>query len=984
MKLEKDTTVSHYKILKIIGKGGMGEVYLAEDTKLDRQVAIKFLSAEFSQDVEKLHRFIQEAKAASALNHPNILTVYEIGEYEGNNYIVTEFIAGKPLNEVLKKEPLETEKAINFAIEITSALATAHDAGIIHRDIKAHNIMIRKDGIVKLLDFGLAKLTHYSVSDIPDHEAETIARVNTLPGTLMGTPTYMSPEQVRGKVLDARTDIFSFGILFFEMLTGKRPFDGESFADVMGAILKDEPPPLSRFIENVPPELNHIVEKTLRKDREQRYQSVKDLVIDLKDLRDLLKFEAKLIHSTNSTKPNLVHSTDAATAVQTVHLTNADMRLRQSKVLPIIIISLILAVVAGGVWWMLPGKKDQTAVSAPVSFEKKDITSWNSAPGELFSTGSFSPDNKMIAFSSAQSGSKNIWIKQTSSGEAIQVTKDSFNNQNPIWSPNGNEIAFFSERGNLAGSKGTATGIWRIPTLGGTPVSIAPVQDGGSQLRLWSKSEKIYYESNKNLFAADIESGKTEQITKFSPNDAQIKFIGISADEKRIAFVQKDGKIWKIMTSAIAGDNPQQIVSVENEISSVVWHPDNERLFYSQSVDGAFQVFAVSADGGEPTKLTNAESDNVAIDVSADGSNILIASAREESDLWDANTATSEENIVASGIDSQLWADASPDRQTIAFQSVKNLSQGNNLLNGSILVKNSGTNAQPLMIAENAFLPKWSPDGQQLAFMRFEGSKPQTWIVNADGGQEKKLTDGEIPAIGYSVSPYNRIQTTNFSWSPDGKTIAYLLNREGISNIRQVSTDGSADVQITNNNDEKLLLNCPIWSDDGSRIAFYFKSTKLNEEGKQINGLQITDINSTETHTIFETSSTLRLIGWNSSGNGLIFASPSKVTGLPPEVELSEVEIETGKQHSVALLKSVYYYNIFLSQDKKTIAYVARQDSKDNIWLTNSDGKKARKITNNNDPNLYFSSLSWSPDGNAVYYGKQSRYSLLSMLVNYK
>ena len=294
MTYSPKSMVGRYEIISAIGKGGMGEVYLAQDTKLERKVAIKFLSEDFSQDSDKLNRFIQEAKAASALNHPNILTVYEIGKFEETNFIVTEYIDGKPLNEVVVRERHEIHKALNFAIQISSALAAAHDAGIIHRDIKSNNVMVRTDGIVKLLDFGLAKLTNQNTAENFDQEAETLAKVVTMPGMLMGTPTYMSPEQVRGKEVDVRTDVFSFGILFFEMLTGKRPFDGESFADIMGAILKDDAPALSRFIEDIPPELEHIVNKTLRKDREQRYQNVKDLVIDLKDLRDNLKFEAKI------------------------------------------------------------------------------------------------------------------------------------------------------------------------------------------------------------------------------------------------------------------------------------------------------------------------------------------------------------------------------------------------------------------------------------------------------------------------------------------------------------------------------------------------------------------------------------------------------------------------------------------------------------------------------------------------------------------
>jgi len=271
----------------------MGEVYLAQDTKLDRKVAIKFLHDEFSKDADKLNRFIQEAKAASALNHPNILTVYEIGEVDGNNYIATELIDGKTLREHLSlKESLSLNEILRIGIQVSEALTAAHQAGIIHRDIKPENIMLRKDGYAKVLDFGLAKLSE--PSRIPSgSEDATRAQVVTTPGLVMGTVSYMSPEQARGNTTDARTDIWSLGVVLYEMLAGKVPFSGETINHTIVSILEREPSPLT----NVPAELQRIVRKSMAKDVDMRYQSARDFLIDLKNLHRELDIKGELERS---------------------------------------------------------------------------------------------------------------------------------------------------------------------------------------------------------------------------------------------------------------------------------------------------------------------------------------------------------------------------------------------------------------------------------------------------------------------------------------------------------------------------------------------------------------------------------------------------------------------------------------------------------------------------------------------------------------
>jgi len=296
--------VTHYKILSLIGEGGMGKVYLAEDTKLDRKVALKFLSSSFTKDSQRLHRFEQEARAASALNHPNILTIHEIGEVDHHRFIATEFIAGQTLRDRLRTG-LDLEQALEIATQVASALVAAHRVNIVHRDIKPENIMIRReDGLVKVLDFGLAKMSQTSsVTGGASVDKDAPTQFKTSPGVVMGTAAYMSPEQARSDEVDARTDIWSLGVVLYEMIAGTSPFIAATSNEIISAILAKAPaPPLARYMRDVPERLEEIVEKVLTKNKEERYQTSQDLLIDLKRLRQSLQIEASLERSKSADK----------------------------------------------------------------------------------------------------------------------------------------------------------------------------------------------------------------------------------------------------------------------------------------------------------------------------------------------------------------------------------------------------------------------------------------------------------------------------------------------------------------------------------------------------------------------------------------------------------------------------------------------------------------------------------------------------------
>jgi Tol biopolymer transport system component len=968
--------ISHYQIVSLLGAGGMGEVFLAEDTRLKRKVALKVLPAMIADDADRLRRFEREAYAVSTLNHPNILTVHEFGWENGVHFLVMELVEGVTLRQKISHGQLPLGDALSIAEQTAFALAAAHAAGIIHRDLKPENIMLRDDGIVKVLDFGLAKLTEPPAQPV-DSEGQTLIRQTrqTKQGAILGTPHYMSPEQARGQSLDARTDIFSLGVILYEMLMGKDPFDRPTTIDVIAAILTENPPPIAEQRRDASPALQHIVNKAIAKKLDNRYQTSKDLLADLKELRSELEFSAKLERITGSAKAlntkNVTQSPAALSAARRFSLAYAAA-----------LLSAVVLIIAAA-WLFFARGRSETFL--PASLKSVEITSWPSAPGEVYSVGSFSPDGKVIAFTSARSGSKNIWVKQTASGEAIQITKDDFANENPIWSPTGEEIAYFSIRGNHPG-------IWRIPAFGGAPTLIATLEDGSAWPRRWSKNgSMIYYESKRNLFSLDIKSGRATQLTDLSAARVNSDSISISPDERQIAYISTagDGRsgVW---VAPLRGGAARQIANDAGHNRNAIWSPDAKSVLYSANIDGVYQIFAANLDERKPAQVTFGDLNSFALDVSSDGARVLYGSTKEESDVWGVNLAGGEEFALTSDLGCELWPDVSPDGKTLAYQAVRNLSQGDKISNCAILTRrlnpaSSVSSDEPSRLADDGALPKWSPDGKQIAFLRLVGRTQSLWTVTTDG-EKKQLTTGGLPSIEYTLLPYLRAQASSFSWAPDGHSIAYCSNRSGQQNIWLISADGSRDAQLTNNGDPNLFVKCPLWSADGKFIAHTTRANETPASEKIIDSVWVTEVGTKNSKAIFQSESFARMIGWAQGDKELILAvfKGRASNARPAEVALVRISAATGEQRPLAVLPAAYLYNIHLSADRKTIAFTSRQDGKDNVWIIPATGGEPKRLTANNDIKLYFSSLSWSPDGRAVYFGRQSRHSLLSMITNFK
>ena len=453
LSLAPNTVISHYRIVRRLGAGGMGEVYLAEDSTLSRKVAIKFLAADSAADEKAKGRLTREARAAAQLDHPNICGIHEVGEDRGLAFIVMQYVEGETLAARMRRKPLELDEALAVAVQLTDALTEAHLHGIIHRDIKPQNIMLTARGHVKVMDFGLAKL----VADDAQPETESML---TGAGAVLGTVPYMSPEQVRGEPLDARSDLFSFGAVLYEMIAGTQPFAAGSPADTISAILTRETMPLARYSPQVPGEVERIVGKALAKNREERYQTAKDLLIDLRRLKRSQEISSESNRSAVTTA--IARPSRAAL-------------LRRSMIGALGMIVLTVAVV-GYLKTRHASQTDQPAAQHALSRLTFDAG--------LQSEPTWSPDARFIAYSSDRAGNFAIFVQAVGEGNPVQVTHSTSHDWQPDWSPDGKRIVFRSER--------DGGGLYVVPALGGSERKISSF---GYHPRWSSDGTKILFDT---------------------------------------------------------------------------------------------------------------------------------------------------------------------------------------------------------------------------------------------------------------------------------------------------------------------------------------------------------------------------------------------------------------------------------------------------------------------------------------------------------
>lgn len=950
----------HYRLIEMVGRGGMAEVFLAEDKRLSRKVAIKFLNSEFRRDPDRMRRFRQEAKSASALNHQNILTIHDIGESSGVQYLVSEFVEGETLGARISRGRLPISEAVDITLQVASALVASHAAGIVHRDIKPDNIMIRNDGLVKVLDFGLAKASGFTTADGVDFDAMTLDSGSTSPGLIVGTPQYMSPEQARGKELDGRTDIFSLGILLFEMVTRRSPFAGESFADTMAAILTKEPRRIEEFVDDPPARMVGLLEKCLKKDRNERFGSMADVEAELRMLKGEVVAstpETVEIDPARSDRTN-IRPTHRHSIREVVSNTFREASPRAA------VIILVTGVVLVGGWWFWD-RASSPPLAQPL-MRTVQITSWSSSASELVNSATFSPNGEMVAFSARKGDSTEIWVKPILGGDPIQVTRNGGYNQYPIWSPDGQNLAFLSDLG-------TAWGIWVIPFTGGDASRVLGGIDQTARPLRWGKQETIYFQSGSELFRTS-RRGNVEQITNFGASGVAVNNIQISDDDESIAYSSLDGNIWKLIVRKLSDGREIVAATRPDQIDYIAWHPNGRSIFASFIVERALHIFEATMDGKPPIQRSNGDTNFAVHDVSEPGS-VLYGTLAETSDIWRIETVDSRESIVANDLDLEFWADISLNG-SIVFQS------GSHVERPDWAAIKVAANPRARNVVTYGFLPSWSNDGSWIAFFRKGDSGYEIWKVRPNGTDLMRISGANVSVPVYFMAPYLTKSVSDISWSPDGTKVAFVAPADDGQRIRIADADGADDGVLLGSHDTGSARESgPLWTRDGTAIV----STSRIRGEDEVHRIVVTAVDSGERRTLYESREPIRVLGMASETGNLIFAKrdgSAETTPTPAITEIYSIPLAGGNEQKLRTLENAYFYNIHLAGNGSLLGYVTRKGERTAISTVPPQGGIERIHLVVNDPKILISRLKLSYDGSFIVFGKQTRTHVLSVLTH--
>lgn len=962
--LSPRSTISHYRIKELIARGGMGEVYKAVDPRLGRTVAIKIPTGSARQDEKAKRRFIREARAASRLSHPNICTIFEVGEEDGLPFIVMEYVEGPTLQEMLTRGPLPVETALKLAVQIADAIDESHRSGIIHRDLKPSNVMVTDRGRAMILDFGLAK----RLRDYEDADAEnpTIMQSVTTGATIIGTVSYMSPEQVRAQPLDARSDVFSFGILLYEMLTGVRPFAGAGQVEILHAILHDDPIPPHELRPEIDVPLSNLVMRTLQKSVEDRYQRLTDVKLDLWQAIKEKGFD----FSGTTTAPTTGR---VRVDVSTRSLTQ-DLVKRIAPVKGIASLGIVALVAAGVLWafWPSTPSFDPRILS---SLETTQVLNWKTELGDSAGTwGKFSSNGRSLVYARTQSGNADLWIKQVVGGELpIAGTLDSAIDRSPIFSPDDEQVAFLSNRGGQ-------NGIWRIPRSGGTPELISTIETQGSELVAWSRDGKrIFFDLRSNLYELDIASGRQTQLTGFERDSVARRGFSLSRKEDFIAYVDVSNSQRDIWIMPLRGGEARRVTNDAAVDSNPVWHPDGKRVLYNSIRGGINQICLAFVSGGAtPVQLTLLDVDCDLTDVSQDGSRILYSVTRDEADIWQMNLQTGQSGAVTSDVGVEFWPDISRDGKMVTYQAANQANLMTSRLRFNVLARPLAGGGQAV-ISTDGYSPQWSPDGQRIAYLRIEKVRSSLWVANAGGGTPLRLSADGVLFGGFSALPFNRYQNSDFSWSPDGRQLVFSDGKS----VHLVNADGSGELGTIEGADDGSMFLNPIWSPDGGRIAV--QSRTGAGKGTIRSGVWL--IENGRRTLLYDTERRLRLVGWASGGRGLVvksFEPRYDFAAVPVDVEVQVIPVDGSTPQPVATLSQAYLCSFQLSRDGKLLAWVDRPDKIDTIEVRNIFTNKVQSVARGDDQRSYLAALSWAPDAKTIFYSKHSNTRAISMIDHFK
>ena len=903
-----------YKIISLIGSGGMGEVYLARDLRLERNVAVKVLRPKLShRHGDGLERFMLEARSASALNHPNIITIYEIGEAEGSHYIASEFIEGKTLHEKMARNSLSLPEILNIAIQTAEALTAAHAAGIVHRDIKPENIMIRDDGYVKVLDFGLAKLTEYEMQ-LADVEADTRRMVATNPGVIMGTVSYMSPEQARGRPVDKRTDIWSLGVVIYEMVTGERPFTGETTSDVIAAILRSDPDPVSMHIPDAPKELERIISKTLRKDREDRYQHIKDLLIDLKDLRRELDVrmhsETATFGLTNSGaaaqstgEPSFSAESTSPAGAKTNSV--SEMFRNQFRLHPV----MITAIVAVAVLALAAG-----------AFGVKKLIEWGNSTGfesmrfaKLTSIGSveggqiaISPDGKYFSYVERDPGGQSLWVRQTATSSGVQLIPAGGMTYGGLsFSLDGSYIYY------CAAEQNASPAIYKIPALGGEKRKI--VNDADGPITFSPRGDRFAFVRGESQLVLANEDGSSQQTLATTEEGNAWWLPAWSPDGEKLVsgvYTRKDNNIHIVEVSVRSGAQAELPVRPWLRISGLVWLPDESGILISgRDPDTQIsQIWKLSYPAGRVSRVTNDLSSYEGLSLTADGNSVVSVQGNRLANIWvadEANPAAARKVTVETNRDEGLSGIAwTPDGKIVYTTRV---GAGQDLWT---VDRDGSNNRQITFNSKSNFSPAISPDGRYIVFVSTRLGDPNIWRVDRDGGNPVQLTND--PGIeGQPVT------------SADGKWVIYQLeDGNNKTTIWKVAITGGPPTQLTN-----MESTRPTVSPDGKAIVFRVGPAATGGSAK----IGLLSLDGAGTQELgLPAVATARIFRWSSDGRSLIYVDNS--TGVS---RLWSQALADGQPKPIAEFKDKRIYGVDISAFGSGIALSLGSETSEALMISN-------------------------------------------------
>jgi serine/threonine protein kinase len=764
-------TISHYRIVEKLGGGGMGVVYKAEDTELGRFVALKFLPDDLAQDAQALERFRREARAASALNHPNICTIHEIGEQDCKRFIAMEFLDGVTLKHRIHGKPIETEILLPLAIEIADALDAAHAEGIIHRDIKPANIFVTKRGHAKILDFGLAKVKFTgagsSGATVTGEMTEGVSAEHlTSPGSTLGTVAYMSPEQVRGKELDTRTDLFSFGVVSYEMATGALPFRGESSGGIFNAILERQPVPAVRLNPDLPPKLEDIINRALEKDRELRYQHASEIRSELMRLkRDT---DSGRLSSSGS---RAVHELAAEPATRSVAPIQASAWLarRQYFILTAGVALLAAALVAYHFW------PRSNTPSGPAKITQ--ISQWN----KPMNWARLSPDGHNVAFVSPVSGVAQVFLMLTSGGDPLQLTRDEGDKIVNTFSPDGKEIYYVRTIGRDE--------LWAVPTLGGSPRRVA----SGSSAVPSPDGAFIYYgkSDSSGIFRAG-KSGTNEEL-EYNFEGSGHFFVPLllfpgGNDLLAAGFPPNIGPKFNFYRINVTSHEAFDLGEVSGNPTDVVWAEPGKAVLFSRTVNGLTNIWNYSLQSRSLMQITFGTGPDFSPMPDPGGKGTYFVNGKSSGFLTAYHVHSKESTDIVSEDATQPII--SPDGKRVMYITLP-APQRSELWVSDI----GGGNKVKLSAGESLGTGTWAPDNFHLSFQENgTGAAAKVYIVGADGS-------------GLRLLPLKVDIAMISLWSADQKTMYVSGSEKGspIPTVWRVNTDGS--------NPEKFVDNCGVVSD---------------------------------------------------------------------------------------------------------------------------------------------------------------------------